>query len=72
MAHNAENTAQRRAWRDAQGKRLYHYDAQPPRHQGVASRCSGCGGMVQKPCMVCEMRNETHERDGNAASEGGG
>lgn len=36
--------------------RKYEYRPEPPRHQGVPSKCAGCGGKVFKPCMVCEMR----------------
>lgn len=57
MAHNAENAAERRAWRDANGKRIYRYEVVPPRHQGTPSRCNGCGGRVHHPCMACEMRS---------------
>lgn len=40
-----------------QVKRRYDYGTEPPRHQGVASKCMGCGARVFKPCMVCEMRS---------------
>lgn len=29
-------------------------DFRPP--SGLPTRCSGCGGMVQMPCLVCQVR----------------
>ena len=39
---------------DAARRREPATDFRPP--SGLPTRCSGCGGMVQMPCLVCQVR----------------